>query len=69
MRTAYEAVIDGKVTEFVKPKRLEYSTIKHEELIKVVDEVIVVCFFRCDFLFSVRCKSQQQQSNDITECI
>ena len=62
MRTAYEAVIDGKVTEFVEPKRLEYCTIKHEELIKVVDEVKVVCVFWCDFLFSVCCKLQQQQS-------
>ena len=50
MRTAYEAVIDGTVKEFIEPKRLEYSTIKHEELIKVVYVVKVVCVFWCDFL-------------------
>ena len=42
MRTAYEAVMLGSVKEFTEPKRLEYSTFKHELLIKVVHEVRVV---------------------------
>ena len=47
MKTAYEAVITKTLDEFVNPKRLEYCMFKHEQLIKVVDEIKVVCVNVC----------------------